>query len=316
MISSATAEAHPNIALVKYWGKEDDVLNIPSSPSLSLTIDRLSAHTRVLPGSDSFLLNGELVQDPKTRAWTDRIRRELHLPAFGIESSTNFPVGSGLASSAAGFAALVTAVDSAFDLGMSCAERSRWARLGSASAARSIFGGFCALEPRDGDCETSALFGRSHWDLEVVVAVTSRRRKAVSSTDGMVRCKETSPYFASWLQSCGEDFAAMRPAVASKDFEQVGEIAESNCLRMHAVMMGAVPPLVYWNATTLAVIDSLVLLREAGIRVFYTIDAGPQVKAVCADGSGAFVRERLRKVPGVLEAVLCRVGEGARVKDN
>ena len=47
MAQAATAEAHPNIALVKYWGKRDGSDNVPATPSLSITLSQLRTRTRV-----------------------------------------------------------------------------------------------------------------------------------------------------------------------------------------------------------------------------------------------------------------------------
>ena len=43
----ATAIAHPNIALAKYWGKLEHGHNLPAVPSLSVTLAGMSTTTRV-----------------------------------------------------------------------------------------------------------------------------------------------------------------------------------------------------------------------------------------------------------------------------
>lgn len=53
----ATALAHPNIAFIKYWGNEDDLLRLPSNASLSMNLGSLRTITTVtfdnsLPGDE------------------------------------------------------------------------------------------------------------------------------------------------------------------------------------------------------------------------------------------------------------------------
>ena len=147
----AVAVAHPNIALVKYWGKRPGPGNVPATPSLSVTLDGLATVTRVdAATAPALVLNGKPAVDAKVDAFVAAMRTAYALPPMAITSCSNFPTGAGLASSASGFAALATAIDSTFSLGLDVRERAAWARRGSASAARSAFGGFVVLDPDSG----------------------------------------------------------------------------------------------------------------------------------------------------------------------
>ena len=316
----ATAEAHPNIALVKYWGKRDGPDNVPATPSLSITLSQLRTRTRVSfePGSTQrrVTLNGALVNDAKIGACVDRLiaRAARPLPAVRIDTDNNFPTAAGLASSASGFAALVTALDAALDLRLTAAERSIEARRASASAARSLYGGFATLSGTD---ESASWIARPEldagaWPLSVVIAICSESAKAVSSSVGMTRSR-TSPFYARWIESAAADFDAARSAVAARDFAKLAEIAEANCLAMHAVMLSARPGLLYWTGATVECIECVRQLRADGERVFFTIDAGPQVKAVCEQGSVDRVRAALTRVPGVKEVLVVGLGGPARI---
>ncbi len=61
----AEAIAHPNIALIKYWGNRDDSLRIPANGSISLTLggldNRIAIQFHEEPGDDALSINGELV---------------------------------------------------------------------------------------------------------------------------------------------------------------------------------------------------------------------------------------------------------------
>ena len=313
----ATAIAHPNIALVKYWGKQSGPGNLPATPSVSITLAGLTTTTRVaVAGRDSLCINGEVRQDSKVENLLDAMRTAFGVPPLAIETRNDFPTGAGLASSASGFAALVTAIDGEFDLGLTLRERSAWARQGSASAARSIFGGFATLAAEDGTFSGAELLAKDAWPLEVVIAVTDEAPKPVSSSEGMERSRTTSPFYDGWCRSTEADFKTACEAVAERDFESLAEVAEHSCLKLHALMMSSRPALLYWNQATVAAIDTIRRLGDAGTPVFYTIDAGPQVKAVCAPGQGGPVAALLARSPGVLRVVRGGLGDGARLADD
>ena len=313
-MNQATALAHPNIALVKYWGKRASENNIPATPSLSITLDTLVTRTSVRESEqDQIEINGSVVSDTKIEDFLVRLRAAYPLPPLAIESSSNFPTSAGLASSASGFAGLLTAIDTAFGLDMNASERSMWARRGSGSAARSIFGGFASLEEENGHWCARGVLPREAWPLKVVIAITSETAKSVGSTAGMERSKKTSPYYGAWTESTRLDHAAGLSAVSRQDFSRLGSIAESSCLKMHALMLSSQPPLFYWNGATVETIAAVRELQGGGVRVFFTIDAGPQVKAICQENAAGVVAERLASVPGVLRTLVCGLGPGAYV---
>ncbi|HEX7368864.1 MAG TPA: diphosphomevalonate decarboxylase [Rhodanobacteraceae bacterium] len=323
----ATATAQPNIALVKYWGKRDATLNLPAAGSLSITLDALHTHTRVrfdpTLDADDITLNGKRdeKQSRKLSAFLDLFRERAGTAIRAhVESENDFPTGAGLASSASGFAALAIAIDHALDLHLQPRELSVLARRGSGSAARSIFGGFVEMDAgtrEDGtDAFATPLLEASAWPLEVVVAITTRKQKATSSSIGMQASQRTSPYYRDWVASVPGDLADARAAIAARDFEKLGVTSEASCMAMHAVMLATRPALVYWNGATLECLQRIRTLQSEGVPTFFTIDAGPQVKAVCLPGTSARVAEALRDAPGVEEVLVSGLGEGARVVEE
>lgn len=308
----ATARAHPNIALVKYWGKAPGPGNVPAVPSLSITLDTLTTTTTVAESAaDGIRLNGAPTDDPKITAWLEALRREHDVPPLAIDTRNDFPTAAGLASSASGFAALATAIDAALGLGLSRERLAALARQGSASAARSLFGGFAAL--RGPDWQGEAVLDPEAWPLAVVIAVTDAAAKAVGSTEGMRRSAATSPYYPAWVESAGSDFDAALAAVAARDFTALAEVTEHSTLKMHGLMLATRPGLVYWNATTVACLQQVRELRRDGAAVCFTMDAGPQVKAVCLPECRADVAAALGAVPGVREVLVTGLGPGAAV---
>jgi diphosphomevalonate decarboxylase len=318
----ATAVAHPNIALVKYWGKADPASNLPAVGSISITLDTLVTTTSVafdpaLP-ADTFALDGRPAPEhlPRVRSCLELFRARLpDAPHAEVSSTNSFPTAAGLASSASGFAALVVAVDHALGAGLERVELAELARRCSGSAARSLFGGFVELRLRpDGSgCDTGQIRAATDWPLQVVVAVTSTEAKAIGSTSGMLHTERSSPYYPAWLATSGTDLAAARRAIGDRDFAALAAVAEHSCLKMHAVMLASQPGLLYWNGTTVECLRRLRELAAQGVGVFFTVDAGPQVKAICLPAAAERVAGALGELPGVTEVLRCGLGEGARV---
>jgi diphosphomevalonate decarboxylase len=320
----ATAIAHPNIALIKYWGKRDDRNNLPAVGSLSITLDAMRTRTSVefagRDAADTVLLNGQPHGETARRvtACLDLLRQkaDTRLAAL-VETDNDFPTGAGLASSASGFAALVTAAAAALGLKLPATELAEVARVGSGSAPRSLFGGFSLLRNLPGggvSCEP--WLAPQEWPLKVVIAVTSLAPKDVGSRDGMRQSRDTSPFYAEWVRSHDADLVAGMDLVRRKDFAGLAELAEHNCLKMHAVMMTTRPPLLYWAPATLACLQAIHELRRAGTPVFFTVDAGPQVKAVCLPPAAPVVRAALAAVPGVSQVIDSALGAGAHLADG
>jgi diphosphomevalonate decarboxylase len=316
----ASAVAHPNVALIKYWGKRDTALNIPATGSLSLTLGGLETRTsvRFAPelDADTLLLNGR--PEAKAREGAARCLDALRAIAnvdhrATVESTNNFPTGAGLASSASGYAALVTAAAAALGLPAGAADLVNIARQGSGSAPRSLLPGIVVLEATAREVQCRSLAAPDDWPLHVLVAVTSRAAKAVGSTAGMELSRHTSPFYQGWLDSHPADMAAAIECVRQRDFGRLAELAEHSCLKMHALAMSARPALLYWNSVTVSAMQRVRELRAAGVPVFFTIDAGPQLKAVCLPEAAAQVRAALADCDGVLQVLDSPLGAGARV---
>jgi diphosphomevalonate decarboxylase len=305
----ATAAAHANIALVKYWGKRDDALVLPEAGSLSVALDKLLTTTTVTLGNfdeDTFTLDGR-AEDPR--------RARALLDAAGIsgrariDSRNEFPTAAGLASSSSGFAALAVAACAAAGLQKSVAELSALARLGSGSAARSVPGGWAVWEGES----ARQVFAPSHWDLRFCVAVCSAGSKQVGSRDGMRLTRETSPYHAAWIAQCRRDLPAALHLLSARDLPGLGALAERNALRMHADALGADPPLLYWQPATVGCLLALTELRGKGVEAWGTIDAGPHLVVMCRPDAAPAVEESLRSVSGVIDVLVCAPAGPARV---
>lgn len=337
----AMAEANTNIALVKYWGKNDPRLNLPAVPSLSLTLAGLTTRTEVKLDealqADVLILNGsETVGEPlvKVSRHLDRVALALYgqatRPRALVRTANNFPTAAGLASSASAFAALTVAAAAALQGGdavaagafpMDAALRTRLASLarqGSGSAARSLFGGLAVLgvgTPGQVDSAmTTQLCAAADWSsLRLVIGVVSERAKDTPSTDGMVHTAATSPYFGPWVAAASVDLLAASAAVVARDLEKLGHVAERSALRMHASAMAADPGVIYLRGATIEGLHTIRALRQRGTLAFFTCDAGPHPKALTTEADADAVAAALATVPGVQRTIIARPGEGARV---
>jgi diphosphomevalonate decarboxylase len=244
-----------------------------------------------------------------------RERADTKLRA-SVVSANDFPTGAGLASSASGYAALVKAAQAALNLRVDQTELDLIARIGSGSAPRSLHPGIVLLEKTSGPTgmHCRSVESVDGWPLEIIVAVTSQQPKEVSSTGGMESGRETSPCYQGWVDTHATDLADALQYVGARDFEALAEVSERSCLKMHAVAMSSVPPLVYWSGPTVACMQRVRELRQSGVAVFFTIDAGPQVKAVCLPEAADQVRAALAELPGVLDVLSCTLGEGAHTE--
>lgn len=318
---SAVARAHANIALAKYWGKSDAARNLPAVPSLSLTLGAMSTTTEVtyLPElrADELWLGGS-AQSGKV---LDRASKLLnHVRAIGgvdcyarVRSHNDFPTASGLASSASGFAALALAATSALELGLPPERVSALARAASASAARSLFGGFVELQA--GAEAAARVADAEHWDLQMLVAVTSAGAKDTGSTDGMLHTARTSPYYSAWVTDAPRLFGEVKAAVLARDFERLVPAVEQSALAMHASMLAASPALIYFRPATLAVIEAVRALRRGGTALCFTIDAGPHVKVLVESHNAPAVSRALSAVEGVLRVLESAPGQDATLLD-
>lgn len=318
----ATAIAHPNIALVKYWGKRDESLVLPHQPSLSMTLDGLSATTTVEfcdQADDAAEIDGRALAGKELSRVVQTLDLVRARAGTGqrarMVSKTDFPNAAGLASSAAGGAALAAAATWAAGLDAAPRDLSVLARRNSGSACRSVEGGFCEWRRGDqGDGSDSyavQVAPESHWpQLRMVVAVTSSRAKEVSSRDGMRHTVETSPFYPAWVDLVARDLAEARAALLSRDLDRLGAVAERNAWRMHATGLGAEPPVVYLRSATLAVVEELPALRASGIPAWFTLDAGPNPVVLCLDRDAPKLVDRLSTVHGVLRTVVAGPGRG------
>jgi diphosphomevalonate decarboxylase len=322
MLQKATAISNSNIAFIKYWGNRDAARRIPLNNSISMNLDHATTTTTVgfdaRLGDDHIVIGGVAANDAqRTRviAHLDRVRALAHITTKArVESCNSFPMGAGIASSASAFAALSLAATHAAGLELSERELSILARQGSGSACRSIPGGF--VEWHAG-ADSASSFAESiappeYWDLRDVIAIVSREEKKVGSTDGHAAAT-TSHFLAERLRALPARIERVRHAILDKDLSLLGPAVEEDAIELHLIAMTSVPPIFYWSPGMVRVIQAVQQWRSAGLAVYFTLDAGPNVHLICEAQDAGRVVELSRTVSDVQQVIVNAPGDGTRL---
>lgn len=318
-MKKTTVQASSDIALVKYWGKKDEVLRLPENGSISIILDGLDTITTVafLPEltQDSVTIQGEEIESSSREAkrvskHLDRIRKLANVYTKAkVVSENTFPRGTGLSSSGSGMAALTFAATKALGLELSEKELSILSRQASGTACRCACGGF--VEWLDGETsETSysqSIFPADHWDIRDVVAVVHEGRKKISSTEGHTTA-QTSPFFAVRQAHIPKKIAEVKAALAAKDFTVLGRIVEAEALEFHSILLTSKEPLLLWLPGTLQVMAEVQSLRSEGIECYFTINTGFNIHVLTLPEFEEAVRERLSGLSLVTKTLTARVG--------
>lgn len=316
--------AHTNIALIKYWGKENEEWIIPKNNSLSLTLDAFYTDTKVTFDDqlteDYLILDGVnqvLSSMDKVQRILDEVRTAAGIQSKArVESINHVPTAAGLASSASGLAALAGAASHAAGLSLSDKDLSKLARIGSGSASRSIYGGFAEwVKGYDHDSSYAVPIDDADWDIGMLFIIVNDAVKEVSSRDGMKRTVETSPFYEGWINSLDADLESMKAAISERDIESIGRIAERNALKMHATTLGANPPFTYWTAESMTAMSAVRQLRKQGYTAYFTMDAGPNVKLICRQSQLSELKDKLKSVFKSEQLIEARPGPGLHLID-
>lgn len=321
----ATAIAPSNIAFTKYWGKKDEVLRLPENGSISMCLSNLLTTTTVefSPNyqKDEITIDGgglEAGEAERAVKHLDRVRKLAGIDQKAkVVSNNNFPSGTGLSSSASGFAALTLAAAKAAGLDLPEKDLSILARQGSGSACRSIPSGF--VEWLDGDTSEDSyaaqIFPPDHWAIADVVAVVSEGKKEVSTSMGQ-QSAASSPFMQVRLAHMKEKNELVKKLIAEKNFKEFGELLEAEALELHSIMLTQRPALIYWTPGTLRIMKLVGHWRAEGIPVYFTINTGQDIHLICEAENVEKVEAKLKELEEVKEIIVNTPGEGARLSEK
>ena len=326
-----TARSTPNIALIKYWGNRHDEFRLCANDNVAMTLDGPYtdvsvelAETLSVTSANKEMTERNIARFAKTLELIKSYLATLPIPnpnpiprSLSITINSHIPPSIGLASSAAVFAALAKAISGLTDADLSDEQISVMARLGSGSAARSIFGGFGAIRNEENNFIDGSkgwqVADEHHWNLHDIIIVPSTEEKKVGSTEGHASAW-TSPDFEQRVKEIGDRRQQeCIDAILSKDFEKLQNIAEEDAMDMHHCMQTQNPPLNYLSDETYRIIEEVKdFFNDTATTEIYTLDAGPTVHLFCTDEA----RERISAYAH--EQVGCTIfeaktGEGTKI---
>lgn len=320
----ATAIAPSNIAFSKYWGKKDEILRLPENGSISMCLSNLLTTTTVefsaKYNKDLVVINGEVEEGEESRIiqHLDRVRKIGGITNKAkVVSKNNFPTGTGLSSSASGFAALSLAATKAAGLDLTKKELSILARQGSGSACRSIPDGF--VEWLDGDTsETSfakTIFPADYFKIADVVAVVNEGKKEVRTTVGMGKAS-SSPFQHLRVSKMAEKNNKLKKLIRDKNFPEFGELVEQEALELHAIMLTQTPSLIYWQPGTVRVMRLVRTWRKEGLLIFFTVNTGQDIHLIIEQKNIKKLARLLKQVPEVREVIINYPAQGAKLSSK
>jgi diphosphomevalonate decarboxylase len=325
LTKKSTALAPSNIAFIKYWGKKDAKLKLPENGSISMTLDENISTTTTVEfdsnlGEDVITINGKVDQkkNAKVSKFLDLIRKESQINQKARVVSTNtFPSGTGISSSASGFAALALAGSTAAGLDLNPKNLSILARQGSGSACRSIASGF--VEWLDGDTsETSfakTIFESNYWDLADIVAVVSNGIKDISSTEGQISAT-TSPFYEVRLQKIAQKITKIKELITQKNFSEFGKLIEAEALELHSIMLTSQPALIYLSPESLKLMKIVRKCRQEGLEVYFTLNTGENIHLICEQKNMQEVQQKLQELDFVKNILAAKIGKGAKLIED
>lgn len=308
------------MALIKYWGNVDPYWHIPTNDSISVSLGSLQSTTTLEFGtdySDECYLNEKLISDEgydRIKFLLEHFRKftDFHDPIF-MRSMNNFPTAAGIASSASGFGALAHALYEASGLKYSEKDVSKLARLGSGSAARTIYPGYAHWIKGTDHHSSFAIKIKEPDEMRVIVSITEKSAKPVSSFEAMELSKDLSPFFVQKAEHSTTHIPKMIQALANDDFSTIGDIAQKEANNLHAVINTTGLGISYWNVGTLEIMKFVNRLRESGTEAYYTIDAGPQVKILCLPKDEKGIIQELEELQYIKDIISSKVGYGSQV---
>ncbi|QFP41687.1 diphosphomevalonate decarboxylase [Borrelia miyamotoi] len=303
-------KVNPSLALIKYWGKRDNFLNVPATSSIAVSIDKFYSVSEIeLSCKDEIILNSNTVvlkdREIKFFNYARKILNEPNI-CFRVISENNFPTAAGLASSSSGFASIAACILRYFNQ-YSHQKASDLARIGSASAARAIYGGFTFLKEGAKSAFQVNSFNCFN-DLCIIFAIVDSQEKEISSRVAMEICKQEEFYWDAWVKSSRTIFKEALYFFLKGNFNEFGLKIVKSYQCMFGLMLSS--SIIYFKGITIDLIKYIAYLRNKGILIFETMDAGPQVKILCLQRDLEFILNELTRNFTDVDFVVSRIGIG------
>ena len=285
------ASAPSNIALIKYMGKMDPILNKPCNTSLSYTLNHLRTFVRIKPESSlktdtwSALIKPDLRPialshkgQEKFLHFFTKLKKEFHINSyFNIESANNFPSDCGLASSASSFAALTKVTYDWSVLNNNQTKKSVQSlalisKQGSGSSCRSFYSPWAVWSDED---VKPIEFSISNLKHQVILCDESVKSISSSQAHSLVL---TSDLFQGRPHRAESRYIELVQALKNNNWKSAFEICWNEFWDMHNLFHTAKPAFMYMNAGSQAVLQKILQMwQQSGDGPIVTMDAGSNI---------------------------------------
>lgn len=338
-----TWQSPSNIALVKYWGKHGNQL--PMNPSVSFTLKKSFTETtlKYKPSINGrlkfyFFLDGKHKPQFETKL-SNFFNKIIDIFPFlnqvqlEIYSKNTFPHSSGIASSASGMSALalclcsleqrlfkVELVDSEF-----FKKASYVSRIGSGSAARSVYGGLVSWGMNKVIASSSDYFATDltaqinpvFTNFQDSIILISSDEKKVSSTIGH-GLMNNHPFADSRFLQAKNNYNSIVSVLKSGDLDRFIGIVENEAMSLHAMMMTSNPGYFLFEPNTLHAIKRIISFRERSkLPICFTLDAGPNIHLLYPESIklevNGFIHEELLIFSNQKKVIFDEVGNGPNI---
>lgn len=313
-----TYKVGADIALIKYWGKKDEVLRLPLNSSVALNLDGLNTTTTVefdKNYKDQVMIDGEVVGGREKERIVEQVERLRQMSGTGLQfkmvSKNSFPRATGLSSSASGMAALTLAAAGALELDLSQKQLSILARQASGSACRCVCGGVVEWHAGEAseDSYAETIFPAEYVDIVDVVVIVGTKKKLISSTEGMKRLHDHQ-FMKTRLEGMNQKIRELKRLILAGDMEGIGQLVEAEALEFHSMLLTSSPPIITWLPETVAVMHKVQELRNHGLQAWFTINTGFNVHVLTTSADLSGVESAFFKMEEVQQTIVSRVGNG------
>lgn len=279
------SQAPSNLALIKYMGKTDASINLPSNPSFSYTLKHLTTTVSLEQidsekdewhSAESVTLSASSVA--RFMSHLERLKVYFgYTGAFLVKSVNNFPQGVGLASSASSFAALTKCAAMALSEltgkpAISIDEQAALSRKGSGSSCRSFYESWAYWEGVQVERVDTP-----YPELLHQVILINQQEKAVSSSEAHRRV-QTSPDFSTRSLRAQSRLTQLNEAIQEQDWPRMYRICFDEFWDMHQLFETCTQPFSYLSPTIKQVLSQLqAFWKQKGDGPLVTMDAGEAI---------------------------------------
>ncbi|MBF8246816.1 MAG: diphosphomevalonate decarboxylase [Rickettsia sp.] len=306
---NTSAHASANLAICKYWGKKNEILNIANTGSISIPLtgkgatSSISCYNQNEMTDHKVKINDNFISNSDSDVWSKKLLDFINffLPQnnlfLEVNIKLNIPVAAGLASSSCIYASLIKAFAKLYNWQISSKELSILARLGSGSAARSIYENhfveyLSGKDPNGMDSYSQILSHNNNLnDLKIAIIMINNNIKHISSSEAM-QLSMNSCFYNSWIKQSKKDFLKLKKYINKGSFLGMAQIAENNSIMLHSLMLSNRPSIVYTEAKTLEIIKKIWQIRNNfHAPIFFTQDAGANIKILYQSVNESFIKK-------------------------